>query len=248
MQPRIKFGAQILDPIRFLLHKTLKRIPSYCDFTEVLRAIVEGVLKILQGIRDRRSIRTFDTKDVPKTFLLKIMEAATLAPSAHNVQPWRFTVITDWKRKHTIAVAMAEKWNEDLTNDGVSLENRRALLETSKKCFSESPVLIVAAITMKEMDVYPDEKRQEYEHLLATQSLAAAIQNMLLAIHTLGLAACWHCAPLFCQEAVRKVLNMPSHVEPQALISLGYPYDYPEMPPRKALSEVFFRDKWGKPF
>jgi len=80
---------------------------------------------------------------------------------------------------------------------------------------------------------------------MATQSLAAAIQNILLAAHAKGLGACWFCAPLFCQETVRRVLGMPDEVEPQALIVIGYPAEQPEPPPRKSLKEIVFKDYWG---
>jgi F420 biosynthesis protein FbiB-like protein len=150
--------------------------------------------------------------------------------------------------KQKLAKAMADVWVKDLTVNGVSAEVRENLVEASINRFVRSPVLILACITLEEMDEYPDIRRREFEHLMATQSLAAAIQNLLLAAHFQGLGSCWFCAPLFCQEAVRKVLGIPADVEPQALITLGYPSEKPEPPPRKTLKEVVFKNRWGEAF
>jgi len=67
---------------------------------------------------------------------------------------------------------------------------------------------------------------------------------MLLAAHALGLGACWFCAPLFCPDVVKKVLRLPSDLEPQALITLGFPAEEPKPPPRKPLSEVVRWNYW----
>ncbi|MEM2273432.1 MAG: nitroreductase family protein [Candidatus Bathyarchaeia archaeon] len=196
-------------------------------------------------IKGRRSIRSFSSKSAPQDLILKLIDAARWAPSAHNAQPWRFIIIADPEVKRRLAEAMASDWLRDLEKNHVPPEDSRKLVEGSIKRFSEAPVLIVAAITMREMHKYPDRRRQRFEHLMATQSLAAAIQNILLAAHAEGLGACWFCAPLFCQETVRKILKMPRDIEPQALITVGYPAESPEPPPRKPLKEIAFKDYWG---
>lgn len=202
----------------------------------------ESLVKI---IKERRSIRRYLLKNVPQEIIARIIDAARWAPSAHNAQPWRFLVIFDPEVKRRLAEAMASDWLRDLERDSVPPEEAKRLTEESIKRFSEAPVLIIAAITMREMHRYPDRRRQKFEHLMATQSLAAAIQNLLLAAHAEGLGACWFCAPLFCQEIVRRVLGMPLDVEPQALITIGYPAESPEPPPRKPLKEIAFKNYWG---
>lgn len=201
---------------------------------------------LMEIIKSRRSIRSYLPKEIPQETVLRLIEAARWAPSAHNAQPWRFIVIFDPNVKRDLAEAMASDWFRDLERDGVSLEEARRLTSESIRRFSEAPVIIVAAITMSEMHKYPDRRRQRFEHLMATQSLAAAIQNILLAAHAEGLGACWFCAPLFCQETVRRVLRMPRNVEPQALITIGYPAESLEPPIRKPLKEIAFKDYWGR--
>lgn len=196
----------------------------------------------------RRSIRTYLQEEAPENVILSILEASRWAPSAHNAQPWRFIMMTDQGAKRKLAEAMANEWAKDLSRDGVSPDICERLVKLSVRRFTEAPVIIIASITMEEMHRYPDGRRQEIEHAMATQSLAAAVQNLLLAAHSEGLGSCWFCAPLFCQDVVRNVLGIPPDVEPQALITIGYPSERPHPPPRKPLEEVVFRDRWGERF
>lgn len=201
--------------------------------------------EILDLIRGRRSVRKYSPKEVPRRILFKILEAARWAPSAHNAQPWRLVVITERPLKRKLAEQMADEWIKDMMRDGVPRDTREKLAEASIKQFTSAPVLIVACVTMEDMDTYPDRRRMTYEHIMAAQSLAAAIQNILLAAYSEGLGACWFCAPLFCQDAVREVLRIPEGVEPQALITLGYPSEKPSPPPRKPLREIVYMNYWG---
>lgn len=174
------------------------------------------------------------------------MEGARWAPSAQNAQPWRFIILTETEEKKRLAEAMAEKWNKDLIKNGVPNGERERLLEASIKRFTQAPTVIVACVSMEEMDRYPDETRQRFERLMATQSLAAAIQNMLLVAYSEGLGACWFCAPLFCQNVVKRILGIPENIEPQALITLGYPDEKPSPPRRKSLEEIVYKGMWGR--
>ncbi|MEM1569348.1 MAG: nitroreductase family protein [Candidatus Bathyarchaeia archaeon] len=194
---------------------------------------------LYEVITHRRSVRTYDRRDVPKAVLSRIFEAARWAPSAHNAQPWRFIVIYDYLVKKRLAKAMADAWLEDLKRDGVpEVKALKIVEEESMRRFTESPVLIIVCLTMKDMDEYPDERRMKAEYIMAVQSVAAAVENLLLAAHAEGLGACWVCAPLFCQDIVKRALKLPDEFEPQAVLTLGYPVEEYRPPPRKPLSEI----------
>jgi F420 biosynthesis protein FbiB-like protein len=190
-------------------------------------------------IKSRRSVRVYDKRGVPKDVLSRVFEAARWAPSAHNAQPWRFIVIHEDDVKRRLAKAMADAWLDDLKADGVpEQEALKIVEEESMRRFTESPVLIVVCLTMRDMDRYPDERRMKAEYIMAVQSVAAAVQNMLLAAHVEGLGACWVCAPLFCQGVVKKALKLPEDFEPQAVLTLGYPIGECKPSTRKPLSEI----------
>jgi len=202
----------------------------------------------LEIIRNRRSIREYRPDEAPETSILHVLEAATWAPSAHNAQPWRFIVIIDHDLKRKLAEAMAREWNEDLVKNGASAKVCKSLVEASINRFVHAPVLVVACVMMGGMDRYVYERRRGLEHLMATQSLAAAIQNILLEAHSEGLGSCWFCAPLFCQDVVRRVLGIPSDVDPQAVVTLGYPSERPVKPVRRSLGKIVFKNRWGESF
>jgi coenzyme F420-0:L-glutamate ligase/coenzyme F420-1:gamma-L-glutamate ligase len=197
-------------------------------------------------IRQRRSIRKYQSKPVPKEAVLAVLEVAGWAPSAHNSQPWRFIVLEDPSVKRELAEQMAEAWTADLAKDGQTVE--AAIRSERIARFADAPVLILACLTLDGLRKFPDEPRQRIERDLAVESLGAGIQNLLLAAHAAGLGACWFCAPAFCKETVRAVLKIPPAVEPAALIILGYPAEKPPAPPKKTLMDYCCLDVWGKSF
>jgi len=201
-------------------------------------------MELFDAILTRRSIRKYKPVVISDKLIHKILEAATWAPSAHNAQPWRFLVLRDAEAKCGLAEAMAEKYRIDLTGDGMPLEKCEEMINLSLERFTSAPILVIACLTMTNMNRYPDDKRQEAERTMAVQSVAAAIQNMLLVAHAVGLGACWFCAPLFCPETVKGVLRLPENVEPQALIALGYPDERPNPPPRFPVEEVVHQGYW----
>jgi F420 biosynthesis protein FbiB-like protein len=176
----------------------------------------------LELVRTRRSIRRYLDKPVPREWIEKILDAARWAPSAHNRQPWRFAVIERAATKHALASAMGQQLRADLERDGVANDVIEKDTARSYQRITNAPMVIVICVTMRDMDVYQDTRRKKAEYLMATQSVAMAAQNLLLAAHALGFGACWMCAPLFVPDTVRDVLQLDADWEPQALITLGY--------------------------
>jgi len=173
--------------------------------------------------RSRRSIRRYLDEPVPRELVEKILDAARWAPSAHNRQPWRFAVIERAETKHALASAMGEKLRADLERDGVAQDIIEKDTARSYQRITSAPVVIVACMTTRDMDVYHDTRRKKAEFVMTIQSVAMALQNLLLAAHALGLGACWMCAPLFVADTVREVLKLDEDWEPQALLTLGFP-------------------------
>jgi F420 biosynthesis protein FbiB-like protein len=180
-------------------------------------------MEIQDIIRSRRSIRRYHSTPVPRELLDALLDAARWAPSAHNRQPWRWAVVQAAETKQALAAAMGERLRADLERDGAPPEAIAADAGRSYSRITGAPVVIVACVTMRDMDKYPDRRRRKAEYLMATQSVAMAVQNLLLAAHAHGLGACWMCAPLFVPDTVRDVLKLDADWEPQALITVGYP-------------------------
>ncbi len=191
----------------------------------------------IQWLSSRRSIRHYEKRVVPTTIIRQLLQAAIWAPSAHNRQPWRFTILIEDEERERLARGMAERLREDLAADGLP----EALITTdtnrSIRRLTGAPVVILLSLSLEDMDKYPDTRRSQSEWQMAVQSTAMAGQNLLLAAHALGLGACWMCAPLFCPETVQQLLKLPASWLPQGLITVGYPAEHKEKS-RRPIEEV----------
>lgn len=166
----------------------------------------------------RRSIRKFMDIDVERTKLGIVFEAGAHAPSAGNIQNWKFFFVKREDLKKKIADAcMQQSW------------------------IATAPVIIVIASE-------PDKAAQFYgvrgERLYSVQNCAAVAQNMLLAAHDQGLASCWIGA--FNEESINKTLNMGHRYRPQIVLPLGYADETVPEPLRLRIENlVIFEDQRG---
>lgn len=165
-------------------------------------------------IRSRRSIRHYTDQPVSSHLIDQLLEAATRAPSSHNSQPWRFVVITTSSMKAQLADRMGERLRADRLRANDRVEQIDRDVTRSRGRITSAPVVIIACLSIDSDD--------HYERLMAIQSVAASIQNLLLAAHDVGLGACWMAAPLYCPDVVRDVLQLPDDWDAQALITIGY--------------------------
>ncbi|MBI3699123.1 MAG: nitroreductase family protein [Afipia sp.] len=189
-------------------------------------------------LKSRRSVRRFLPTCPDQEVLERVVSSATLAPSPHNRQPWRFAIVQDEGLRTKLAREMGSKLKEDRTLDGDDRDEIQRDVARSYDRIANAPVVIVVALSMREMDVYSDERRNRCEYLMAVQGAAMAGQNLLLAAHAEGLGACWMCGPLFCPSTVNQALGLPNDWEAQGLIALGYPAAHGTSKPRKPIGEV----------
>lgn len=189
-------------------------------------------------IAGRRSIRRYRHLPIHSELIDALLNAAIMAPSAHNRQPWRFRIVIDDAEKTRLAEAMGKRLKQDRLADGDAADIVDADVGRSYARISQAPALIIICLSMQDMDQYPDADRSKAEYLMAVQSVAMAGQNLLLAAHAAGLGACWLCAPLFCQKSVIEVLGLPQDWQPQGMITLGYPQNVGKPQTRLGLNIV----------
>ena len=189
-------------------------------------------------VRGRRTVRAYRPDDVDVSAIERAIEDACWAPSAHHSQPWRFALITSEGERRRLAEAMGEKWQEDLSGDELSPRLIDGQLKGSRVRLGKARALLVVCLSPRDLDRYPDQRRQVAERDMGVQSIGAAIQTLLLSLDLQGLGACWMCAPLFCPEAVQETLGLPADWEPQALITIGRPVELPPVPPRRPLDHT----------
>lgn len=136
---------------------------------------------------------------------------------------------------------MAMEFERDLTRDSLPPEKIQSQIKRSKERITSAPVAILLCLDMSEMDLYPDEKRNQAEYMMAVQSTAAAGLQLLLAAHADGLGGVWACWPLFAQQTIQKTLSLSETWEPQGMFFVGYPVDIPEARERKPLDSIIIR-------
>jgi len=173
-------------------------------------------MDLFEAIMNRRSVRVFKSDPVSEELLNKILEAAQWAPSAGNCQARDFIIVRDHEMKKELCAAALHQY----------------LIE-------EAPVnVVVCANEERSARRYENRGRGLYSLLDA----AAAVQNMLLAVHALGLGACWIGA--FQDEEVAKALNLPEWLRPVAIIPVGYPAEKPLPTPRIPLEALVHREQY----
>jgi coenzyme F420-0:L-glutamate ligase/coenzyme F420-1:gamma-L-glutamate ligase len=174
-------------------------------------------------IEARRSIRSFTDRRVPRHRIDTWIMAACAAPAPHHSRPWRFVIVDTADAKTALANGMGAAWRADLEGDRLDPDRIDELVGASHRKIETAPALVLGCLTQDGLDRYPDERRQRAEFGMALLSLGAAMENFVLACAHDGFAACWVAAPIFCPEAARDSLALPSAWLPHAMVVLGEP-------------------------
>lgn len=174
-------------------------------------------MDLFEAIKGRRSVRSFKPDPVPDELLSKVLEAAQWAPSAGNLQARDFIIVKDPRIKADLCRAALGQY-----------------------FIEEAPVNVVVCANKKRSGMRYGRRGEELYSIL---DASAAVQNLLLAVHALGLGACWIGA--FYDDEVRKILNLPDWLVPIAIIPIGYPAERPTLTPRLPLEKVTYRERYG---
>lgn len=189
-------------------------------------------------LRTRRSIRRFEPDPLPAAVIERILTSATYAPSAHNLQPWRFVIIgTDEPSSRArLGQALTDRMRRDMTATGAPEAEIEARVTRSRQRLNEAPLVILLC-----RDVTAVREHRREDEIMSIQSVANAATYLLLAAHAEGVGGNWICWPLYAQEETRAILDLPATWEPQAMFFLGYPSETPGEKVVRPLEEVVRR-------
>lgn len=177
----------------------------------------------LDVIMSRKSVRSYTEEAIPAEKVEVLLKAAMAAPTAMNVQPWRFVVVTDQEVKDKLAGP------------------RGGMI-------AKAPLVIVVCgetTFMRKPWGQPDAEPVEMENIFWYEDCAAATENLLLAAEALGLGAVWtagYPAADRMQPAI-DALELPDNVKPFCIIPIGYPAG-DDQPKDKWKPENIHYDKW----
>jgi nitroreductase len=174
-------------------------------------------MNTLEAINSRRSIRKYLDKPVEFEKLTTIMDAAIRAPSAGNLQDWRFVLVTDRQLiKQVASYSIEQYW------------------------IQTAPALIIVCAIPEKHEMYYGLRGKRLYNI---QDCAASIQNILLVSTDLGLGSCWIGA--FEEEKIRALFAIPADVRPQAIISLGYSDETPKDRQLVPIENMVFFNRYG---
>ena len=187
-------------------------------------------MNTMDAINARRSIRKFNADSIEKDVIQKILDAAVMAPSAKNSQPWRFTIIDETKRAEFLDVIRKGITNREAEGQDIGS------IQWSIRCIEQAPVTILVHNTD---GIHPWKARKEHESwwdVATVQSVGAAIQNMLLAATELGLGSLWIADVWEAYPEINDWLKTDDQLV--SAVSFGRPAVDPPVPARKPMEDV----------
>lgn len=204
-----------------------------------------------KAILHRRDIRHFlPDRPVEEETLARLLLAGHHAPSVGFMQPWNFILIRDPATKEALA-RVADKERRALAIHYEGTERHDTFLKLKVEGLREAPVVLCVTC----------DPTRGGNHVLGRNSIpetdilsvACCIQNMWLAACAEGLAMGW--VSFYKKADVRNILGIPPHIDPVALLCVGYTDRYPEKPTlelvgwekRRPLETLIYRERWGQP-
>jgi nitroreductase len=182
-------------------------------------------MEIDKTIKERRSIRRYQDRDIPDSVIKELLSLAIYAPSSMNGQPWCFIVVRAEKTKNRLA---------EIKNRYCPLEKQDYKADFLRK----APVIIVVCV----------DKQKSYEREIENGVLATG--HLLLAAYSRGLGSVYLSAyregePRISSE-IRDILNIPQHLDPITIVPLGYPDEIPELKILRSVEDMISYETFSK--
>ncbi len=171
-------------------------------------------MRFIDLVKSRRSIRKFESRPIPREFILSCIDAARYAPSASNTQGWKFYIAEG-------------KLKERLTEEclGGVVPNRFA---------ASAPAIVVIAMKMSLVTHRIGARLRDIDYHEIDAGIAG--EHFVLQATELGLGTCW--IGWFNKARVRRLLGLPRSYDIPALIALGFPDEVPSPKERKKIEDI----------
>ena len=197
----------------------------------------------MDAINERRSIRKFKDQPVPKELILKMIEAARVAPSAKNRQPWKYIVFTGQQKEIMLGV-MDQGLDYAINEAGLPESAMPGLMDAKNtlRIMRGAPTIILVLNTNGKSPFAPPlDIFGRIEEICDSLSIGASIENALLTATEEGLGTVWIANTFFAHEHLRQFLGSENQLA--GAIAVGYPDETPVMRPRKTIDDIIeFRE------
>lgn len=174
--------------------------------------------KVIECIKNRRSTRKYLDKKVDDSYIKKVIEAGSWAPSGHNKQPWYFTVINNRNVINDLNCICKKSMLEDANHESV-----KSIARNSKyNIFHNAPTVIIVSF--------------ENNGITEEADCCAAIQNILLAAESIGLGTCWigYVKYYFQSKNFKSAqFKIPYNFTPYYAVAIGYREETDKLNPPK---------------
>ncbi|MEO0093847.1 MAG: nitroreductase family protein [candidate division WOR-3 bacterium] len=171
-------------------------------------------MEFYEVVKKRKSVRAYKKDPIPEEVLNRIMEAVRIAPSAKNLQPWKFIIVKDPQIIQELVPAC-----------------------NNQQFIAEAPIVICAV----GLEDQAWGRMGGYWRSLEVD-VTIAFEHLVLAAANEGLGTCWIGA--YKEAEVKRILKIPEGVKVVALTPLGYPAQEPQARPRKSMAEIISYDKF----
>lgn len=220
-------------------------------------------MSVRDAIFGLRATRIFKPEPIPEPVLDEILEAATMACSSGNTQPWEFIVVTDPEIKMQLKVQMVDAFSiidqeraqteEQLTDSSGRSVTGRAAVEN----LDSVPAIVVICwnpergIRLKgEYEENPDGTLRETREIPGGRgvSLFQSAQNLMLAARAHGVGSLFTTFFFLKRDEIRNILGIPPQIFMECAIFLGYGDESLGKPRRLPVPKVSHRNRWGEPY
>jgi len=174
-------------------------------------------MEVSKAIKERRSIRSYYSRPITPTQVNEVLDAGRYAPSAGNVQDFRFIIVRNEESKKAMADLTGQAW------------------------MKQAPVHIIVCSDVKKVKRLHGKLGEEKYCL---QNTAACVQNMLLKAHAMGLGTCW--VDPIDESEVKEQFKIKEGIRPVVIITLGYPKSEKKEAKRDDLDTLVHYEEWDK--
>jgi nitroreductase len=178
-------------------------------------------MELMDVIKNRRAVRDYSDAPIELSTVERLIEAAILAPSAMNMQPWAFAVLLDRELIEGFAKRAKEWFLASFLQTAYEPSIRHMLEDPEFALFYHAPALVIVLATSASTQ--------------AAEDCCLAAENLMLAARNEGLGSCWigFARPWLDLPATKAELKLSEQYHVVAPIVLGYPKAWPESHGRK---------------